>query len=388
MTRLFYSLEEDDKNAIKYLEINNLDKDRPFGLSGHLRVKNEARTIKECIISSLPFLDELIITLQPSDDGTEEIIKELHRAHSKIRLFYYTQRVVPSQFSHINKNESLDILEKFNNNIPSNSVHSLAHYYNFGLVKIKYKYYMKIDADQIYLTDKLLSIKEGIRQAHIENKKFLAHLKRFAKKCRNRIYRTCVKTKIIKNKIEFKDLTKDIILNQITLKTKEKFMMYPNAYFTLQGINLGMPKDKSDNKNYKQASNLRLYPYKNLAKTFIPLTKNSNYQSLNGQGDTAITSPKSINIYLRMRDREVEYFNTSKLETIHGVGICWMHYGLEKRGITLDGEEGIDYISLGELLNKNPEEIFDTLNATEYTKDGIREYFNSDFILLKDFLES
>lgn len=44
----------------------------------------------------------------------------------------------------------------------TNSIHSLANYYNFGYTKIKYKYYMKIDADQIYFTEKLLETRKAL----------------------------------------------------------------------------------------------------------------------------------------------------------------------------------------------------------------------------------
>ncbi|PAF46353.1 hypothetical protein BKH46_07745 [Helicobacter sp. 12S02634-8] len=159
-SKKFFSQEEDSPFAITLKEIQELDKTRPLGLSGHLRAKNEAATIGLAIETCLPALDELIITAQPSCDDTYEIcLQKAQKYPDKIKLFYYTPEVVPVPYSHCaKKGAAIQNSNQF-------SIHNFAHYNNFGLTKISYKYYVKIDADQIYFTQKFQELKEAILAA-------------------------------------------------------------------------------------------------------------------------------------------------------------------------------------------------------------------------------
>ncbi len=125
-----------------------LDNPRPFGLSGHLRVRNEALTLRACLDSCLPFLDELIVTYNDSDDNTEEILLEYAANYPhKIRLYWY-----PLEWGMCRGKMQLRPLGH------------LAQFCNFGYVKAKYQYYMKIDGDQVYFTDKMLFIKQMLHK--------------------------------------------------------------------------------------------------------------------------------------------------------------------------------------------------------------------------------
>ena len=164
----YFSKEIHSPFTIKNSEIKALDSSRPLGISGHLRAKNEVLSIKEAIDSAMPALDELIITIQPyinesGIDETYKIAKEAkERYGDKIKLFYYTPQTGTFIGSHIKNDDN-----SCNDN---RSIHSFAHYLNFGLKEISYKYYMKIDADQIYFTQKLLELREAILSSDIYTK--------------------------------------------------------------------------------------------------------------------------------------------------------------------------------------------------------------------------
>jgi len=137
-----------------------LDKERPFGITGHLRIKNEALTLAKCIESVVNVLDEIIITYDKSKDNTREIALEYSaRYPDKIRFFDYKPFVAPH--GRLGREESNRFHEK--------SIHNAANYYNYGLVKTSYKYYMKVDGDQIYFTDKLKRFKNIL--ARVEKSK-------------------------------------------------------------------------------------------------------------------------------------------------------------------------------------------------------------------------
>lgn len=174
----FFSLEgKNSPFSIKNAEIKALsDPNRPLGLSGHLRAKNEPSTIAAAIETALPALDELVITVQPfinesGRDETYEICKAAAARHGeKIRLFYYTPATFTFGGSHTKAALAGDAAEIDAKGIDANktddrSVHSFAHYTNFGLVKTRYKYYCKIDADQLYFTAKLRALRDAVLAA-------------------------------------------------------------------------------------------------------------------------------------------------------------------------------------------------------------------------------
>ncbi len=123
-----------------------LDEPRPLGLTGHMRVRNEALTLRASLDSCLPFLDELIITYNDSNDATEEILLEYAALYSqKIRLFWY-----PLEWG------------SCRGQLQARPLGHLAHFTNFGYTKLHYAFYIKLDADQVYFTEKMLFIREAL----------------------------------------------------------------------------------------------------------------------------------------------------------------------------------------------------------------------------------
>lgn len=59
-----------------YVDMSFLKKERPVGVSGLLRVKNDAEFLSDCIDSCIDALDELIICYQDCTDNAPEIIRK------------------------------------------------------------------------------------------------------------------------------------------------------------------------------------------------------------------------------------------------------------------------------------------------------------------------
>ncbi|WPC38748.1 hypothetical protein PQQ32_04595 [Brachyspira hyodysenteriae] len=284
---------------IKEEDFKVLDKERPLGISGHLRVKDEAMSVAECIDSCIDALDELIITYNKSTDNTEEILKEYEKKYpDKIRLYYYKPNIIK-----YNKDEY---------NIKYSPVHYLAEYTNFGYLKIKYKYYLKIDADQIYFTDKLVKIREALL-CDINSSKTINKLLKIdkiswyipIKKLRNN-FRTFYIKKLFNIKdssYKFNGVEELLNLKDFIVYSRIKFV----ENFTLEfgGFNLFLYKD-----------NLYL---------------NHNFMFNGCYGDTSVFIPKSQIRYYR---HFIEYFAEDNIIPSNNKcisGFIWMHLGDVKR---------------------------------------------------------
>lgn len=135
---------------------NILGRKRPIGVSGLMRVKDEAEFFSASVDSCINALDELIVVYQKSSDGTEEcIFTKQKQFPNKIKVFLYE----PEIKSHNLSEQEYEIAK----HLPENSVHLLSNYYNYTLSKAKYNFAMKIDADQIYNTEKLKQICDAYR---------------------------------------------------------------------------------------------------------------------------------------------------------------------------------------------------------------------------------
>ena len=131
-----------------FLDMSFLKKERPVGVSGLLRVKNDADFLSDCIDSCIDALDELIICYQDcTDNAPEIIIKKQQQFPDKIKVYYYA----PPVFCHGLTEEE----KKYAFSLPDTSVHKLCNYYNYTLSKATYRYAMKIDSDQVYFPVKL-----------------------------------------------------------------------------------------------------------------------------------------------------------------------------------------------------------------------------------------
>ena len=338
---------------IKEEDFKVLDKERPLGISGHLRVKDEAMSVAECIDSCIDVLDELIITYNKSTDNTEEILKEYEKKYpDKIRLYFYAPYIIK-----YNKNEY---------NTKYSKIHYLDNYYNFGYTKIKYKFYMKIDADQIYFKDKLLEIREALL-SDINASKTLMKLLKIdkiswyipMKKLRNS-FRTYYVKKLfnIKNK-DYKFNGAEELLNL------KDFIIYSRI------------KHKEDFSIDLAGFNLYLYNgllYLNHMDLF-----NGSY------GDHFILAAKKNNVYYMCDESGFENIHTSYNRCISG--FAWVHLGnIKKRNC----ENICGILKINDINNMFWKDIniYLTDNYNNIKKDFGDKYFDIDKkYLTKEFYD-
>lgn len=151
------------------VDIAFFDKEKPIGISGLMRIKNDAEFVSYCIDSCVNVLDELIIVYSDSIDNTYEIIVEKQRQYpDKIKIYYYKPWILSHNLS---KEEFEEILKW-----PKNSIHLLSNYYNYTLSKATFRYAFKIDADQIYFSDKLKQICDLYRKEDIVSIKYIERI--------------------------------------------------------------------------------------------------------------------------------------------------------------------------------------------------------------------
>ena len=118
------------------------------GVSGIMRVKNDAEFIEASIDSCIDALDELVIVYNDCSDNSPELIyKKQMQYPDKIKVYEYKHKIYSINLT---KEEY-----EYAKSLPSDSPHLLCNYYNFALSKVTCQYAMKIDADQIYFSDKL-----------------------------------------------------------------------------------------------------------------------------------------------------------------------------------------------------------------------------------------
>lgn len=118
------------------------------GVSGIMRVKNDAEFIEASIDSCIDALDELVIVYNDCSDNSPELIyKKQSQYPDKIKVYEYKHKIYSINLT---KEEY-----EYAKSLPSDSPHLLCNYYNFALSKVTCQYAMKIDADQIYFSDKL-----------------------------------------------------------------------------------------------------------------------------------------------------------------------------------------------------------------------------------------
>lgn len=138
------------------VDIRNFACYRPLGVSGLMRVKDEAEWVEASIDSCIDALDELVICYQACTDDTPAILERKQRQYpDKIKLYFYA----PSVYAHNLSDEEFD----YACSLPDDSIHLLSNYYNYTLSKATYRHAIKIDADQIYFTDRLKRLCDAYR---------------------------------------------------------------------------------------------------------------------------------------------------------------------------------------------------------------------------------
>lgn len=126
--------------TVQYPKFSQVDFSRANkkpGLSGIVRLKNEAEFARLAIESFLPHFDEIIIVYNDCTDATPEIVADLAaRFPARVKAYHYLPRVVP-----IGSREHL--------NTPANSVHSFVYNSNFALSKASYQIRCMWAGDQV-----------------------------------------------------------------------------------------------------------------------------------------------------------------------------------------------------------------------------------------------
>lgn len=118
------------------------------GVSGIMRVKNDAEFIEASIESCIGALDELVVVYNDCTDDSAEVIERMRKLYpDKIKVFEYPYRVLGAGLSQ----DEYEMAKS----LPDDSPSLLCNYYNFALSKVQYEYAIKIDADQLYFTDQL-----------------------------------------------------------------------------------------------------------------------------------------------------------------------------------------------------------------------------------------
>ncbi len=111
------------------------------GISGVARLKNSADFLELCVESFLPYLDEIILAAESSEDGTNEICERLQKKYpDKVKYFFYPYKVRFRDYDGPDQPTT-------------DSVHSFAYFTNWAFSKTSYKYVMRLDDDILPIPD-------------------------------------------------------------------------------------------------------------------------------------------------------------------------------------------------------------------------------------------
>jgi len=113
---------------------------KPHGLSGCFRLRNECEQMWESVTSFLPFLDEAVLVVQPSDDCTVQLADQMASIYPTVRVEYYPFEVHP-------------IATPGHFDSPENSVHTMMHMSNWALSRCRYSWIAKVEGDVTALRD-------------------------------------------------------------------------------------------------------------------------------------------------------------------------------------------------------------------------------------------
>jgi len=130
---------------------NELDLPRPPGISAMMRIRNGAEYLRETIESHVAHYDEIVAAYNDCSDGTEAILMEMAaRYPGKVKPFHYFPPVVlPYSEEH--------------NRTPTESVHSLANYYNWTLARTRFSTVVKLDDDHLAIPTALAEAVRYVR---------------------------------------------------------------------------------------------------------------------------------------------------------------------------------------------------------------------------------
>lgn len=125
-----------------------------------LRVKNEIKTIEACLNSIDGIFDKIVIIhSNEADDGSINFMNGWCEKRSYCEIHEYPYRVIPSHS------------EEYKTGLFDDK-NSLASYYNWGLQFFgSEEWVVKIDADQVYLKEKLEKFVQPFREGKVDDTK-------------------------------------------------------------------------------------------------------------------------------------------------------------------------------------------------------------------------
>ena len=128
------------------VDLSQLTKERPLGVTGILRCQNSADFLDACIESCIEGLDELIAVYHNCTDETANILKRKQSKYPyKIKIFEYQPYIYPIDLTDEQFQETM--------NLPKDSIHLLSGYSNYAISKVTYRYAIKIDSDQLFFSE-------------------------------------------------------------------------------------------------------------------------------------------------------------------------------------------------------------------------------------------
>ena len=114
------------------VDLSQLTKERPLGVTGILRCQNSADFLDACIESCIEGLDELIAVYHNCTDETANILKRKQSKYPyKIKIFEYQPYIYPIDLTDEQFQETM--------NLPKDSIHLLSGYTNYAISKVTYR---------------------------------------------------------------------------------------------------------------------------------------------------------------------------------------------------------------------------------------------------------
>lgn len=142
------------------VDLGRIHLNRKPGISGMMRVKDDAEFIEDCVSSCIDALDELVIVYNDCSDNSPQIIRSVaEKFPDKIRVYNYEPKILCGALTKSQYERA--------KSLPDDSVELLSNYYNYALSRTTRTHVMKIDADQIYFTSLLKGLCDRIRSASL-----------------------------------------------------------------------------------------------------------------------------------------------------------------------------------------------------------------------------
>lgn len=148
------------ENLFKF-NSKQLDEPRLPGISAIMRIKNGEDFLRVSIESHIDHVDEIIACHNDCSDQSVKILEELSGKYpNKIKIIEYLPKVHP-------------ILSKDHATTPTESINSIANYYNFSLSKANYSYAFKLDDDHLAINSNFQLAVQQVRESITKNERKL-----------------------------------------------------------------------------------------------------------------------------------------------------------------------------------------------------------------------